>query len=110
MQLILETLYVEGDYEKFIEIAAPGTVALMGSINGFQGIREAIENQAPKFYGGLQTVDVVVTLTDKINGRNNIYYNDYVLCGIRNNKSDFNGCLGLQVMQLKHLNHLFILS
>lgn len=86
---------VDGNYNKFLEIAAPGTIALMGSINGFQGIREAIENEAPKFYGGRQTVDVVVTLSEKIHGKKNTYYNDFVLCGTRCDKQDFNDYLGL---------------
>lgn len=87
----------DGDYAKFLEIAAFGTIALMGSINGFQGLKESLENEAPKFYGGRQTTDVVVTLSSKIHGNSGqIYYKDYVLCGIRDkDKKDFPNYLGL---------------
>ena len=93
----LRKAIVEGDYNKFLEIAASGTIALMGSINGFQGIREAIENEAPKFYGGRQTVDVVLTLSEKLKSRGgHDYYKDYVLCGTRaDKKKEFPNYLGI---------------
>jgi nicotinamide-nucleotide adenylyltransferase len=95
----LRKAIVEGDYSKFLEIAAPGTIALIGSINGFQGIREAIENEAPKFYGGRQTVDIVVTLSEKLRSKGGQdYYKDYVLCGIRpdkDKKKEFPDYLGI---------------
>jgi nicotinamide-nucleotide adenylyltransferase len=95
----LRKAIVEGDYNKFLEIAAPGTIALMGSINGFQGIREAIENEAPKFYGGRQTIDVVLTLSEKLKSKGgHDYYKDYVLCGTRpdnDKKKEFPNYLGI---------------
>jgi hypothetical protein len=95
----LRKAIVEGDYHKFLEIAAPGTIALIGSINGFQGIREAIENEAPKFYGGRQTVDVVITLSEKLRSKGgHDYYKDYVLCGTRpdkDKKKEFPNYLGI---------------
>jgi nicotinamide-nucleotide adenylyltransferase len=95
----LRKAIVEGDYNKFLEIAAPGTIALMGSVNGFQGIREAIENDAPQFYGGRQTVDVVLTLSEKLRSRGGQdYYKDYVLCGTRpdkDKKKEFPNYLGI---------------
>jgi nicotinamide-nucleotide adenylyltransferase len=95
----LRKAIVEGDYKKFLEIAAPGTIALMGSINGFQGIREAIENEAPKFYGGRQTVDVVITLSEKLRSKGGQdYYKNYVLCGTRpdkDKKKEFPNYLGI---------------
>ena len=95
----LREAIVEGEYNKFLEIAAPGTIALIGSINGFQGIREAIENEAPKFYGGRQTVDVVITLSEKLKSKSGQeYYKDYVLCGTRpdkDKKKEFPNYLGI---------------
>jgi nicotinamide-nucleotide adenylyltransferase len=95
----LRKTIVEGDYNKFLEIAAPGTIALIGSINGFQGIREAIENEAPKFYGGRQTVDIVLTLSEKLRSKGGQdYYKDYVLCGTRpgkDKKNEFPNYLGI---------------
>jgi ADP-ribose pyrophosphatase YjhB (NUDIX family) len=93
----LRKAIVEEDYNKFLEIAAPGTIALIGSINGFQGIREAIENEAPKFYGGRQTVDVVITLSERLKSKGgHDYYKDYVLCGTRSDKKkEFPNYLGI---------------
>jgi nicotinamide-nucleotide adenylyltransferase len=95
----LRKAIVDGDYNKFLEIAAPGTIALIGSINGFQGIREAIENEAPQFYGGRQTIDVVITLSEKHRSKGGQdYYKDYVLCGTRpdkDKKKEFPNYLGI---------------
>jgi hypothetical protein len=95
----LRKAIVEGNYDKFLEIAASGTTALIGSINGFQGIREAIENDAPKFYGGRQTIDVVITLSEKLKSKGGQdYYKDYVLCGTRpekDKKKEFPNYLGI---------------
>lgn len=93
----LRLAITDGNYEKFKEIAASGTISLMGNINGFTGIKEAIENEGTKFYNGRQTVDVVVTMSDKKQALNgNVYYDDYVLCGNRpESKKDFPNYLGL---------------
>ena len=99
----LRQAILDGDYDKFLEIAAPGTIALMGNVNGFQGIRDAIEDTAPRFYYGRQTVDVVVTLSEKIwttkgsDEKKHFYYKDYVLCGKRPSdpERDFANYLGL---------------
>lgn len=100
----LRQAIVDGNYQKFKEIAATGTIELMGSVNGFEGIREAIDNEGPKFYGGRQTVDAVVTLSEKkYNSTGEVYYNDYVLCGIRpeQGKDDFNNYLGIPGGEIK---------
>ncbi len=93
----LRNAIATGDYEKFKEIAASGTIELMGMANGFEGIKEAIDNDAPSFYSGRQTADVVVTLSEKKRAPSgDIYYDDYILCGIRpGDKRDFDNYLGL---------------
>jgi nicotinamide mononucleotide adenylyltransferase/8-oxo-dGTP pyrophosphatase MutT (NUDIX family) len=53
------------DYEMFKKIAAPGTIALMGNVGGFSGIREALMNNGIQFIPGRQTVDLVITCRSK---------------------------------------------
>lgn len=87
----------DGDYQKFKEIAAPGTIALMANVDGFNGIRKAIENIGSCFFNGRQTVDIVFTLTDRQIAKSGLAYEKkYLLCGTRSNdKIDFPSWLGL---------------
>lgn len=66
----LRNAIVEGDYQKFREIASYGTIQLMSSIGGFDGIRRTIENDGIKFVPGRQTVDLVFTINHKTIGPN----------------------------------------
>lgn len=74
-----------GSYAFFRDIAAYGTIALMGNVGGFKGIREALNNVAPKFIPGRQTVDLIVTCKKK-----------YVLTGYRKKQAkNFPGRLAI---------------
>ena len=99
----LRKAIIEGDYEKFNSIASFGTVNLMANVKGFNGIREAIENVGPSFYGGRQTADLVFTLQERIVPENNVpYYKTFVLCGTRDkNKLSFPSYLGLLGDEIK---------
>lgn len=94
----------EGNYEKFIEIAADGTVELMANINGFNGLREALENNGESFFSGEQTVDLVFTINEKHKYLNNkTYYKKYLLCGLRSDKKEnFPNQLGLIGTKIKN--------
>lgn len=79
----------KGDYGLCKTIAATGTLALMGNVGGFAGIRRAMDEdkQLPRFNPGRQTVDLIVLCG---NGEK------HVLCGKRKkNKTDFPGSLAL---------------
>lgn len=79
---------MKGDYDLFEEIAATGTLDLMGSIGGFEAIRSAVGNTAQKIVPGRQTVDMVV-----LGYIDNILH---VLCGRRKmSKTDFPGYLAI---------------
>ncbi len=71
----LRNAVLRGDYKMFLEIAAPGTVALMGNVGGFVGIRQALANQGMRFVPGRQAVDAIVTTGYR--GTN------WLLCGYR---------------------------
>lgn len=60
------------DYILFRQIAASGTVALMGNVGGFAGIREALSDNGTRFVPGRQAVDLIVTCRAR-----------EVLCGYR---------------------------
>lgn len=77
-----------GDYELFLEIAAPGTVALMGNVGGFVGIRQALANQASHFVRGRQAVDAIIVTEHE--GK------CWILAGIRNpQKRCFPGAMAI---------------
>lgn len=78
-----------GDYESFKKIAAYGTVALMGNVGGFGGIRDAMNDKASKFVEGRQAVDLIITCRPDQGKK-------MVLCGYRKkDKKDFPGWLAL---------------
>ncbi|MFA6526545.1 MAG: NUDIX domain-containing protein [Candidatus Buchananbacteria bacterium] len=80
---------IDGDYERFTEIASSGTIALMSSIGGFRGIRQAMLESAPQFVPGRQTVDLIIICEDDKGQKK-------VLCGKRNmGKENFPGYLAL---------------
>jgi nicotinamide mononucleotide adenylyltransferase len=93
----LRKAIVDGDYEIFRNISSTGTINLMGNINGFNGIRQAIENVGIPFFKGRQTVDVIFMLSDRISSNSgHVYEKKYLLCGLRpNDKKSFPGWLGL---------------
>ncbi|MCI8555979.1 MAG: hypothetical protein HFI85_05395 [Clostridia bacterium] len=99
----LRNAILKGDYDKFAEIASFGTQMLLGSINGFNGLRYALEDSGRTFYKGRQTVDVVFTLQDTIYPKSNKpYLKNYVLCGYRDSsKLDFPNYLGLVGDEIK---------
>lgn len=77
------------NYELFSIIAASGTIALMGNAGGFSGIKDALNNVAPKFIPGRQTVDMIVTCRSK-KGK------PMLLCGYRSqSKENFPGWLAI---------------
>jgi nicotinamide mononucleotide adenylyltransferase/8-oxo-dGTP pyrophosphatase MutT (NUDIX family) len=85
----LRKAIADGNYEAFKKIAASGTLALMGNVGGFGGIREALRGQAAQFVPGRQAVDMIITCK----GRDG---EPLVLCGYRSReKENFPGCLGL---------------
>ena len=87
----------EGNYELFSKIAAYGTKNLIANANGFNGMKEAMENIGTTFLEGRQTVDVVFTLQERIVPKSGLaYYKDYVLTGQRSaDKKEFPNMLGL---------------
>ena len=93
----LRNAIAHGDYDKFSEIASSGTQLLLGSVDGLNGIRNALDNSGRVFYKGRQTVDLVFTIQEKFEQANNIpYFKTYVLCGQRPaNKADYPNYLGL---------------
>jgi hypothetical protein len=48
----LRKAIVENNYDLFLKIAASGTVALMGHVDGFAGIRRAMDNAGTRFIPG----------------------------------------------------------
>jgi len=100
----LRNAIIKGDYEKFSQIASFGTKLLLGSINGFNGLRYALENTGRNFYKGRQTVDVVFTIqVQKNTNANRKYLKNYVLCGYRDSdKADYPNELGLIGDEIKN--------
>lgn len=85
----LRNAIFDGNYNLFEKIAASGTIALMGSVGGFKGIRDAINSVATEFIPGRQTVDLIVTCRTIRNEK-------YVLTGYRKkHKENFPGWLGV---------------
>jgi cytidyltransferase-like protein len=77
-----------GDYEMFKQLAAYGTVALMGNVGGFTGIRSAMRYTAPKIVPGRQAIDLIVTC--------GLGRRQYVLTGYRSEaKENFPGWLAI---------------
>lgn len=85
----LRNAIVKGDYKMFKEIAAFGTIDLMGHVGGFSGIRAALNNNGTNFIKGRQAVDLIVTCRKKGVGY-------FVLTGVRRkDKENFPGCLAV---------------
>ena len=99
----LRNAIAKGDYHLFSHIASYGTQMLLGSINGFNGLRYALEDSGRSFHKGRQTVDVVFTLQDMVTTKaNKSYLKNFVLCGYRDqNKIDFPNYLGLVGDEIK---------
>ncbi|HBC93935.1 MAG TPA: hypothetical protein DCZ10_13835 [Pelotomaculum sp.] len=86
----LRNAIMRGDYKSFVEMAAFGTAQLMGSIDGFNGLRRTSNGCIQGFKPGRQTVAVVFLLTDAC------YSRTYLLCGNRKmDKKYFPGYLAL---------------
>lgn len=84
----LRQAIVNGEYRKFTQIAADGTIALMGSVGGFRAVFSALEDTTMRFVPGRQTVDMIVTC--------GIPGEYEVLCGRRGRpEKDFYGWFGL---------------
>ncbi|NTW21926.1 NUDIX domain-containing protein [Candidatus Falkowbacteria bacterium] len=84
----LRNAVLRGDYRMFLEIAAPGTVALMGNVGGFVGIRQALANQGKRFVPGRQAVDAIIVTEHR--GKT------WIMCGYRSpEKRNFPGCLAI---------------
>ena len=99
----LRNAILKGDYDTFAHLASYGTQMLLGSINGFNGLRYALEDSGRRIYQGRQTVDVVFTLQDIVTPKSNRpYLKNYVLCGYRDkSKIDFPNYLGLVGGEIK---------
>lgn len=92
----LRNAIIRGDYKSFVEMAAFGTTQLMGSIDGFNGLRRASNGCIQGFAPGRQTVDVVFLLTDEFCRQGKNYSRTYLLCGnCKMDKKDFPGYLAL---------------
>ncbi|MFA5962065.1 MAG: NUDIX domain-containing protein [Parcubacteria group bacterium] len=77
-----------GDWEGFRKVAAPGTLQLMGAVNGFEGICQALEHDVNQFVEGRQAVDAIIV--NRYEGKNSI------ICGYRSRKKpDFPGALAV---------------
>lgn len=86
----LRNAILNDDYKAFKEMAAYGTFKLLGNIGGFDAVKESLANEAYNLQPnkGVQTADVVFTLSDKIVlPSGDIVYKDYVLCGRRTDKN-----------------------
>jgi Nicotinamide mononucleotide adenylyltransferase len=87
----LRNAILNDDYETFREMAAHGTIKLLGNIGGFDAVKEAIKNEAYNLQPnqGVQTADVVFTTSKKVVlPAGDIVYKDYVLCGKRTSKNE----------------------
>lgn len=82
----LRRAIVDGDYERFRMIAAEGTIGLMGLVDGFAGIRRAMQDAGTRFVPGRQAADAVVTCE----------HDDrrWLLCGYRR-EGDFKDALAI---------------
>lgn len=77
-----------GDWVGFKKMAACGTLALMGAVNGAEGICESLKNNQNLFVPGRQTVDMIIV--NRYQGEN------YIVCGYRSNyKKNFPGRLAI---------------
>lgn len=101
----LRRAVVDGDYEKYLSMAASGTRLLMPSFDGFNRIRICNDNKGRKLFKGRQSVDVVFTIQEKVKTPSGkVFMKTYVLCGIRpQTKIDFPGYLGIPGTQI--INH-----
>lgn len=84
----LRQAIADNDYETFAKIADFGTLQLMGTIDGFRAICDALDNKGINFISGRQTVDTIVSYENK--------EGIFLLCGKRkSNKANFPGYYGL---------------
>ena len=93
----LRRAVANGDFKKFADVAAFGTLMLLGDVDGLNGIRSAFEDTGRSFLKGRQTVDLIFTMQERIVPKSKVpYLRTYVLCGVRpENKPDFPNYLGL---------------
>ena len=93
----LRRAVANGDYKKFADVAAFGTIMMLGDVDGLNGIRSAFEDTGRSFFKGRQTVDLVFTLQERVVPKSKVpYFKTYVLCGERpGDKQDFPNYLGL---------------
>ena len=87
----LRRAVVEGDYDTFNRMAAPGTRMLLCSFDGFNRIRTSNDNNGRMFHEGPQSVDIVFTMQEKIIPESKVpYLKTYALVGKRpKNSKDF---------------------
>ena len=80
----LRKAVVEGDFDSYYNMAAPGTKMLLSSFDGFNRIRTSNENNGRMFHEGKQSIDVVFTMQEKIIPESKVpYLKTYVLVGTR---------------------------
>lgn len=82
----LRNAVLDADYERFRLLAAEGTIAMMGFMGGFAGIRSALRNEATSFVPGRQAVDCIVSCRG--------FDGNYLLCGHRTG-AEYNGWLAV---------------
>lgn len=80
----LRKAVVEGDFDSYYNMAAPGTKMLLSSFDGFNRIRTSNENNGRMFHEGKQSIDVVFTMQEKVIPESKVpYLKTYVLVGTR---------------------------